>query len=490
MQVLLIGIDGLDSNLLSKWEAELPNFKMLKEKGISFKMTPVYPIDSVPIWASIYTGLTPATHGIIQYMDYFKKKGHEEEINLSQLRGRTFWDIAGKFNKKVCIINPFLAYPSWQVNGVMISGPVGANKPPTAFPNSILEKYRIPHLGGIRTEFPVTEKDLSEFRNKLEEITLDETEFGLKILNDCDWDLAFLNLITLDGIEHSFWRYCDHRDPTYPGKNPFEDVIKNFYKLHDHIIGMFLKSYPNAHMIVVSDHGHCMRSIKLVNVNEFLRKRALLISNEKNFKITTLVEKIKPKLLTFIYKYELYGLALKITRAIPSASKKVQKSEYSINANESIAITSDFTGMNPFGGIIINSLNDIDNYEELRALIISELLKLEDPETAERLVKWACRREELYEGKYISKYPDVLFEFKRNYGVNWAIHTPIVDINYAHKLVSGGHSSDATLLIYGIKNRKIINTAATSTDVAPTVLDILGIDCQFGFDGAPLFSSY
>jgi len=487
MRLLVIGIDGLDPILLEKWMNELPNLRKIAEGGNKITFQSIYPIDSIPIWASIFTGLTPARHGIIHYMKYFGEEDEFDCIGTKSLQGRTFWDIASEYGKKVSIINPFVAYPSWQVNGVMVSGPIGTNDPPTAFPKSVLENYKIPHLGGVRTKFPVTKKELNKFRKRLEKITLDEVEFGLKILEDYTWDLAFINLITLDGIEHSFWRYCNADDPTYPGKNPFENVIKDFYKLHDEVIGRFIQAHPDAGIIVVSDHGHCMRSIKLVNINEFLRRKGYLSSKEGKTKTVSITEKIKSKLLDIIYKYELYGVALRVTHLMPSTSKKLQKSEFSIDIKKSKAIASDFTGMNPFGGINIISTDNEGDYEELRTLIIKELLEFKDPETNEKLVRWACRREELYSGEYISKYPDVLFELKKEYGVNWAIHTQLITVNYAHKLLSGGHSREATFLIYGVDNKKIVNKNATSTDVAPSILDLLDVKGNFKFDGRSIF---
>lgn len=420
-------------------------------------------------------------------MEYFGERHEFSNINAKSMQGRTFWDIASRFGKRVCIINPFIAYPAWEVNGVMVSGSIGRNDPPSAFPKSILENYKIPHLGGVRTEFPVTKKELNEFHERLRKITLDEVEFGLKVLEDYAWDLAFVNLITLDGIQHSFWRYCNANDPTYPGKNPFENVIKDFYRLHDEIVGRFMQAHPDAGIMIVSDHGHCMRSVRLVNINEFLRRKGYLSPKLGKMKTSIVIEKIKSKLLDIIYRYELYGVALRVTHSIPSTSKRLQKSQFSIDIRKSKAVTSDFTGMNPFSGIDIISTNKGLEYEELRASIIRELLELKGPETNGKLVKWARRREELYQGEYTSKWPDILFELKKPYAVNWAIHTPLITVNYAHKLLSGGHSKDAAFLIYGVGNRKLIKKGVTSVDVAPTILDLMGKNKDSCFDGESIF---
>ncbi|CAD6490156.1 MAG: Type I phosphodiesterase / nucleotide pyrophosphatase [Candidatus Argoarchaeum ethanivorans] len=484
-KVLMIGIDGLDPILLSKLENKLPNFKKLREEGISIKLESIYPYDSIPIWSSIYTGLTPARHGLLKPINYLKED--DVDINTNILSGRTFWDFASSAGKKVCIINPFVAYPPWQVNGVMVSGPLGKEGVPQAFPQTILDTYKIPHLGGIHGKYPL-KKDLTKFRERAEKITLDETDFALKILKDYEWDLAFTCFITLDGVEHFFWRYYDDEDPTHPDNNPFENVIIDFYKLFDKIVGKFTALDYDT-ILIFSDHGFGMRSVKLVNINEILREKRFLVSKAKNQNNpVNMFEKVKSKLLDFIYKHDLDDLALELSRFVPTVSKKIQKSSFSIDFKQSMAYTSDLVGMNPCGGINIVAENMGKlNYEEVRTLILKEISELKDPDTGKRLMKWLCRREELYSGEYISDYPDIIFELEDGYGVNWSIHTPLISNCYAHKIISGGHKRDATFMIEGVGEDKIVRSDMTSVDIAPTVLDLLDIKGYFNFDGHSLF---
>jgi len=475
MKVLIIGIDGLDSILLEKWEDVLPNFKRLKDGEKQIKICPTFPIDSPSVWASIYTGLTPTNHEILSVDDY----------DVSLLRGRTFWDIASRHGKKVCIINPFLAYPAWQVKGVMVSGPPFYTKSgASAYPDSILEKYTIPHMGGVLERYPV-KNELRAFYERMRKITLNEADFGLKILKDYDWDLGFICFITLDGIEHFFWRYFDENDPTFPGNNPYEDAVKNFYQLYDEIVGEYTKLIDYDFLIVLSDHGHGMRNIKLANINETLRKAGYLKSNTKN-SFSYLMSIIKFRLLDFIYKHNLDDIALKITRIAPRISKNVQKSSFSIDFENSLAYLSDLHGMNPGGGIEINLKREAE-YEQLRTEIIKEISELKDPKSGKKIVEWICRREELYSGKYISRFPDIVFELKSEYGVNWDVYTPLVTDCYAHKIISGGHTRNAVFIIKGAVEGKMARSSMTSVDVAPTVLDLLRIEENFNFDGSSLF---
>jgi predicted AlkP superfamily phosphohydrolase/phosphomutase len=479
-KVLVIGIDGLDPQILARHRNQLPNFKKLMEKGTSIKFTSVYPYDSIPIWSSIYTGLTPAKHGLLKPINYLQNEVITIEKN--NLKGKTFWDYASINNKRVCIINPFVAYPPWKVNGVMASGPIGGNGSVQIYPEYISDVVKIPScLGGVHSRYPLR-GELSDYRVNAEEITRHETEFALKIFRDFSWDLGFVCYLTLDGIEHFFWRYYDNSDPTY--KNSiFKDIIPEFYKLFDNILAEFQK-LDFTHLIVLSDHGHGMRSIKLVNVNEILRSNNLLYLNKNKLSSKRYIfERIKAKSLEVIYKYDLDGVALQLSRTVPMMGKKIQKPSLYSEEKNFLAYTCDLVGMNPCGGIRIvkDNLGDIE-YERLRKKIISQLSNLEDQSNGEKIINWIIERERLYQGKYLELYPDIVFELHPIYGINWNICGPLIQSSYAHKIISGGHKKDAVLL-FDTKIEPISGRAFTSIDIAPTILDILGIKPELDLDG-------
>ena len=122
---MIIGIDGLDRDLVAKYIDDLPNFQKLIQRSIPIVSTSVFPPDSDTAWASIYTGLNPARHGVVDFVDPLERmkitQKESKYFDINAIKGRTFWDIAGRFNKKVCLIYPHLAFPVWKVNGFMIN---------------------------------------------------------------------------------------------------------------------------------------------------------------------------------------------------------------------------------------------------------------------------------------------------------------------------------------------------------------------------------
>ena len=138
---------------------------LLEDRGTLAPLHSVFPADSIPAWITIYTGRSPDEHGVIQSIDYLKRDFRSFTVDLSAFQGATFWDEASRRGKRVCVVNPFLAYPSWQVNGVMASGPVFVGGETSCSPpEALVGVDDVPPLGGI-VDFP-TRKTLAAFVDK------------------------------------------------------------------------------------------------------------------------------------------------------------------------------------------------------------------------------------------------------------------------------------------------------------------------------------
>lgn len=489
-KVLIIGIDALDSTLLSRFESDLPHLRKLKQGSPDVRLTSVQPPDSDTAWASIHTGVNPAKHGIVRFIDPLDKASSllSKEATSANLCGRTYWDYAGKSGKRVCILFPHLAYPVWEVNGVMVSRAAMAEDV-QSFPQGIQREYELSHLNTIKG-VPKSKRLIQKYIDDNKKLISDEAEFGRKILSEYGWDLFFIYSSALDLIKHSFWRYCDENDPSYPGDNPYQDVIKDFYRLYDDFVGRFIDAIDSETvLIVLSDHGHGMRPVKLVNINEILRQKGLLVSRGTSIASRNWIqamERIKRGALRFIAEHELGETARKLLKIFP-AGRRIYTSPLSIDWQRTVAHVTDMSGIKSYsyGGITIikENLKDMD-YEQVRAAIIAELSQIREPETGESLVNWVCRREELYSGEFISKYPDIVFDLREDYGAGWAIHGSLFTTAPAHNIVPGSHKAySPVFLMANWKNKRCTAKEMTLMDMAPTVLDLLDVKGNYNFDG-------
>ena len=504
-KVMVIGIDSLDPLLLQEFADDLPNFTRLRQSSAEISLKCIFPPDSIPAWVSIHTGLNPARHGLVYVFDVFETQWQEIlNIDPDVFRGRTFWDHASNCGKKVCVLFPFVAFPPWPVNGLMVGRAMDeralANGAPweterelRTCPSDAAARYDIPPLiRDVSGKHPGVE-NLRARTEATHQAIQEKARMGLEISSSVEWDLFFIFFGSLDLIQHSLWRYSDENDPTYPGPNPLEDLIRDSYRTLDGVVGQFLELHPNVTTIVMSDHGHGMRPPKTVNINELLRRQGFLASKGHRLNpLPRLLEGAKRSLLDFVQERELDYWLVKLgkLRLVSSASKEIYMSTASIDMERTLAYLSSFAGPKSYshGGIEVNreNLNNL-GYEEIRSRLIEELSGLGNPHTGELLMDWICRREELYSGPHLSHFPDIVFELKDGYGVYWGIHTPLIGRASEHNLASGGHKKEAVFLISG-SDREPARQEMSLMDVAPTILDLLGVEGDFEFDGQSILA--
>ena len=496
-KVVVIGIDGMDRGMVEKFQNDMPNFRKIKSGNPTIKMKSIFPPDTTPAWPTIYTGLSPASHGIVNFVDAAdKKKGYKPlAVEDKYIKGKTFWDLAMKHKKKACIILPHGIYPGWEIDGIMVCRPKERDNPVSAFPESILKKYvlsksikALPQGFFSKNQLPDLIK-LCRFRTEV------EADLGLRIFKNENCDLFFIYLSALDGIQHYFWNYFDKSHPNYPGKNQYEDVIKDFYRLTDNVVGKFLNlTNSSTHTLILSDHGHGLRPFRLLNINEILKREGILIARAKKSIISpkdlNVRKWLKVKLMHFVKDYGAGYYLMKLSQMFPKW-KQILSPSSDIDWERSLAYVSDLSTVKSYsyGGIRINKNIKNVGREDLIDTILNILSDIKDPNTSENILKWASRREELYKGPYIDKYPEILLELREGYGLGWEVNGDIFGTSDMYNIQPGSHKLD-TPVFYMVNtgDKKYFRDEITLMDIAPTVLDLLGLKRGSGdFDGRSIF---
>jgi predicted AlkP superfamily phosphohydrolase/phosphomutase len=448
-KLVIWGLDGLDPFLLEKWRVFLPNFSSLYDDSKEIVLESTIPPDSLCAWPTIFTGLNPAEHGYLELNDYLNSKECKDFNNstFTQLKGKTFWDIAGEKGKKVCIVNPFSAYPSWPVNGVMVSGPVFEGGNFSAYPRKVTDNYNLSSLGG-NTDFP-DKSDLDQFILRTRKSALELGDLSIRMYTDFNPDLFFATDLTLDRIKHFLWRYTDENDPTYPGINPYQDSIKEFYMLFDDLLGKLKDSLSkDTTLLIVSDHGHRRRCPTFLNLNEILRIKGYISVNTKGIRgiAKQIIQRIKVFALMSLSRYDMQDAIYKIGRLIPNR-KALKKSSYLIDRFNTAVSLSCICGSSPFGGIDIN-IQDKAELLKVRGNLITSLKNL-NKEIGRDVIKWVESRENVYQGHFEYKLPEIFFELNEDISIGQDFFVPYLTLDYTHKKKSGGHKREGVILLSG-----------------------------------------
>lgn len=498
-KIALIGIDSLDPTILLKYRNILPTFSQIIDQSPTLVSKSVFPVDTIPAWYSIFSGQNPSNHGVLYSYDIFDPNlSNLTKIRTDHLNGKLFWDYAENAEKRSIIIFPLLKYPATQINGIMICrNPlekridwIHTRTEVSCYPNTMIDKFQIPNsISNIWGGYP-GEKNLKKWIHEGEKILNEEIDLGLEICRREKWDLFFIYHSILDIIQHRLWRYFDKNDPQYHRNNKFETVILNFYKIFDSMLNNYLKILDDTPMFIVSDHGHKSRPIITININEYLRKMNYLSIIRKQQKI---ISKLKKNILNIVQILNLESEAIKLLIRNPQFApigEKIYSSSILINDSKTLAQLSNFAGIKSYnyGGIKIND-NLLSSQERtlLKKILIEKLSTLKyDNQPIFNFIK---SREDLYHGKYNDVlYPEIVFELKNELAVGWDLQSNLVGKAYDHKVSSGGHSKNATLLMKNI-DKKIMKIDPHIEDICPTILSILDVFPKTNdFDGADLLN--
>lgn len=476
-KVVILGFDGMDFDLTRSMidQGKLPNFKRLEARGSFNPLLSVFPADSIPSWITTYTGVDPSNHGILDHVNYLMGDQDEAKIDTSVFHEKTFWDRIGKeADASVCIINPFMAYPVWPVNGVMVNGPAFIEGEIQVSDPSAVQGIEIPpSIGGLE-DLP-TRETMAAFLQKAIDDTEDEAAFGIAMLEKQQPELFFQTFLTSDRVQHFLWRYCDPTDPTYPGPNEVEDGIDRFFAKADDVLGRFMDSmHEDDILLVMSDHGHGMRCTDCFNFNEYFRRKGYLQSNGNSgaFNKKVIIEKAKNRVLKFLNENDMEEYIGKIAKWVPNA-KALKKGTHIANYGSSKCYAPDFAGSNPFGGVSINKEN-VDDYQAFRQDLITELSEITFEGAP--LFKWLKPREDIYTGEHIDRYPDILYEMDARVGTGFAMHTDLFMANPTHKKISGGHKKNGIFFINQKDQWDVDQDSCKISNICSTILSLFELE--------------
>jgi predicted AlkP superfamily phosphohydrolase/phosphomutase len=304
-------------------------------------------------------------------------------------------------------------------------------------------------------------EDLFDTMKTLEDITLDELK------NDPP-SLIVSIFTSTDSVSHMFFRLIDPQHPRYDPvlAAKYGDAILRVYQQMDKVVGEVEENMkPGGTLIIVSDHGfHSWR--KGFNTNTWLVKNGYMVlknpnAEEKSYNLE-----------------ELFGQGSFFPNVDWSHTRAYALGLGQIYLNE--------RGREAHG--IVNPGPEADRLaEEIR----QKLLTYRDPDTNQPVLEDVYLGKEIFHGAHMDDAPDLQLDFQIGYRTSWqtslgAIPAGIVVANM--KKWSGDHCASDPKDTGGIffSNRKLATPQPSIMDIAPTVLDLLGVTPTSHYDGRAL----
>ena len=278
-KVMIIGLDCAEPSLvLERWRAELPTISALIERGAHGRLTSVIPPITVPAWSCMMSSRTPGDLGVYGFRN---RSDHSYDglyiANSTSIREPRLWDLATRAGQPSIVLGVPGTFPPRPLNGVMVS---------CFLTPSTESQYTYPPILKREVEQVVGEYlfDCSNFRTEdkadllrqVYEMTDRRFMLADHLLRTKPWRLFVMVEMGPDRMHHGFWKHMDPEHRSFVPDSPFAGSILDY---HRHVDGRIAELLAHADertaVLVVSDHG-AKRMDGGIRVNEWLRREGLL----------------------------------------------------------------------------------------------------------------------------------------------------------------------------------------------------------------------
>jgi len=513
-KVFVLGIDGATFDVIHPLirRGELPNLKKIMESGVHGHLESTIPANSAPAWTSFVTGMNPGNHGIF----HFKSLGYQTQSYLMNRHSRTskaVWNILSDHGKKVGVVNVPMTFPPETVNGFLVSGMDTPSKNVCfTYPEPLGRELELA-TGDYQIEAQLS--DLVRIRSDRDrhrfiravQYTMEQRFKAVKyLMASKDWDFFLAVFMPLDRFQHRLWKYMDTRHPHHDpnASEPFKDVIFQTYRRMDEIVGDLANRLDEqTTLMIMSDHGFGPAPVRGFNMNNWLAE-----NNYLTYKTTgnsAGLDNLLPGFINLLQMHMPIGLRHFIREKFRSQVNRVQLSsrlggidwgKTRVYSDQHVEIYStiwiNLVGREPWG--IVRP----EDYEVLLKELTGRLKAIRDPSGLKPAVRNVHRRDALFWGPKSHKAPDLVIEWNQDQFrtqssplFNGTSVFSDITPGETSQTISGEHKRNAIFILSGkgVKKNAGIRGARIS-DLAPTILHLLGIDIPDAMDGDVLWDVY
>ena len=482
---LLIGLDGAEPSLVEPWmdAGWLPNLARLRGGGAYVRCASTTPPVTFPAWTTCVTGVNPGKHGIFDFTRMREGAYAIEFVNSTQRGAPALWNILSAAGKRVGVLGVPSTYPPETVNGFMVSGfdsPVC-----TRVDRSFVSPSELfPEVRGWRfADFQETgigcgwhAKALAKL---LEGVAAKEST-ALRLYRREPWDFFMVVFGESDTVAHHFWMFHDPKSPRHqPG---FERAIAQVYQRLDEAVGRLADAAgPDVTVGVVSDHGFGGAGTGVVHLNNWLARMGYLRFSGGG---EPLLKQAALTLVPGAWRGALFRRLRGMASRAESASRFrgidwAHTTAWSEELNYFPSVRVNLCGRE------LNGQVDAREYEGFCERLCADL-------RAWAPIGKAWRRDDLFEGPFVDRAPDIILELALEGGYSHSCLRarggslfrrigPEEYLGGKERGMNGNHRPTGVLFL----SKPTPAGFARLEDVAPTVLAEMGVPVP-PMDGASL----
>jgi len=455
---MLIGLDCAEPSLvLERWRGELPTLSGLMDRGTYGRLTSVIPPITVPAWSCMMASRTPGDLGVYGFRN---RSDHTYDggfiATSTAIQEPRLWDLVTRAGGPSIVLSVPGTYPPRPLNGVMVS----------CFLTPSLESmYTYPaklrdEIADVVGEYIFDTKDFRTddkdyLLRQVYEMTDRRFALARHLLATRPWTLFAMVEMGPDRMHHGFWKFMDPEHRKHEPGNPYQSAILDYHRHVDGLVAGLLEHADEETVVfVLSDHG-AKRLDGGIRINEWLRREGLLAT------LAEPTEVCSPKDV---------GIDWPRTTAWGEGGYYAR-------------IFLNVRGREPEGVV------DPEEYEAVRDDLARRIAAIPD-DAGNPIPTAVYKPEELYESPkgvppdLIVIFGDLLWRSVGTIGGEEGIQTLENDTGPD----DANHAQDGLYIVAGPGVEARGRADAHLLDIAPTVLELLGIEAPAGMRGRSLVS--
>ncbi|MGD8826687.1 MAG: alkaline phosphatase family protein, partial [Myxococcales bacterium] len=346
-----------------------------------------------------------------------------------------------------------------------------------------------------------------------------KTEWARWLLERRDWDVFAVYFGESDTASHYLWAHHDPRSPRRPTEvtPQLSSALADVYAALDQAVGNLVDAAggDQTEATVLSDHGSGGSSDKVLYLNRLLAEHGLLHFRQhgalRSAKLKELaLRRFPPRLREHVFRAGNAWLPSLLESRVRFGA---------IDMKRTVAFSDE---LNYFPGIYLNvagreprGIVQPEQMREIELAVRAALLGARDPWTGRPVVRDVIPREQLFDGPFIGRAPDLLLELHLDDGYSYNL-MPSAQAPNEPKLTEaaqgaaspffrrleekerlgkkgrslpGSHRSHGFMTLAGPRVRAAGRIEAHIADLTATLLSRLGISVPSAFKGRALWEA-